>query len=73
MQSDYKPRYSTETALLKIQNDILLEIDNRACVILVLLNLSAACDTMDHSIILNRLRTRFGITGITISRRYEIG
>ena len=62
-QSAYKKFHSTETALLKIQNDILLSIDQQKCVLLLLLDLSAAFDTVDHSILLNRLEKRFGITG----------
>ena len=61
MQSSYKRGHSTETALLKIQNDVLHAIDNKLCVILVLLDLSAAFDTVDHDILLNRPKLRFGI------------
>ena len=43
---------STETTLLRVQNDILRAIDSRRSVILVLLDLSAAIDTVDHSILL---------------------
>ena len=63
MQSSYKKFHSTETALLKIQNDILTSIDEQKCVVLLLLDLSAAFDTVDHPTLLNRLKTRFGITG----------
>ena len=48
---------------LKIQDDILISIDDQKCVILLLLDLSAAFDTVDHPTLLNRLKTRFGITG----------
>ena len=65
-QSAYKKHHSTETALLKIQNDILLKIDNQECVLLLLLDLSAAFDTVDHTILLERLQTRFGITGAAL-------
>ena len=63
MQSAYKNGHSTETALVKIQNDILQEIDKKSCVILVLLDLSAAFDTVDHTTLLKRLKIRFGIRG----------
>ena len=43
-QSAYKKHHSTETALLKVQDDILRAIDNNCCVILLLLDLSAAFD-----------------------------
>ncbi len=58
--------HSTETALLKVRNDILMEMDNRNIVMLVLLDLSAAFDTIDHKILLNRLEKRCGITGVAL-------
>ena len=66
-QSAYKQLHSTETALLRVQNDILVALDNHQSVILLLLDLSAAFDTVDHTILLNRLATRFGITGSALS------
>ena len=62
-QSAYKARHSTETALVEVQNDILRAIDDRNSVILLLIDLSAAFDTVDHDILLSRLTTCFGITG----------
>ena len=62
-QSSYKKYHSTETALLRIQNDILTSIDSKNCVALLLLDLSAAFDTVDHAVLLDRLEHRFGIKG----------
>lgn len=66
-QSAYRKFYSTETALLRIQNDLLLAIDKRKLSALVLLDLSAAFDTIDHGILLARLSSSFGITGSALS------
>jgi hypothetical protein len=63
LQSAYKKYHSCETALVRVQNDILIEIDNNCCVVLLLLDLSAAFDTVDHEILLKRLSSRFGIKG----------
>ena len=63
LQSAYKKHHSCETALLRVQNDILKSIDDKQCVVLLLLDLSAAFDTVDHKILLHRLRSRFGIKG----------
>ena len=66
-QSVYKNFHSTETALVRIQNDILCAIDNFESVILLLLDLSAAFDTVDHSILLSRLHDRFGVNGTALA------
>ena len=63
MQSAFKNHHSTETALTKVQNDILQAIDNQNSVILLLLDLSAAFDTIDHEILLSRVSSRYGIMG----------
>jgi len=65
-QSAYKSHHSTETALVKVQNDILKAIDNNRSVVLLLLDLSAAFDTADHSILLSILQNRFGIRNIVL-------
>ena len=66
-QSAYRMGHSTEPALPRIHNDILLAIDDNSCVILVLLDLSADFDLIDHDRLLGRLEHRFEITGNTLS------
>ena len=62
-QSAYRKYHSTETALLKVQNDILLSMDRQEVTLLVLIDLSAAFDTIDHAILLETLEKDFGVTG----------
>ena len=66
-QSAYKNFHFTETALVRVQNDILCAIDNNESVILFLLDLSAAFDTVDHSILLSRVRDRFGVNSTALA------
>ncbi|XP_072044960.1 uncharacterized protein [Amphiura filiformis] len=65
-QSAYRPNCSTETALLRLQNDLLCALDSRKDAVLVLLDLSAAFDTVDHGILLSRMQSRHGITGTAL-------
>ena len=62
-QSAYKHFHSMETALLRVQNDILCEIDNQKCVILLLLDVSAAFDTVNHKLLLERKAKGYGVKG----------
>ena len=71
LQSAYREFSSTETALLRVYNDLLRAIGQKNEVVLVLLDLSAAFDTIDHDILLNRLRARYGITG-TVFRWFKV-
>ena len=66
-QSAYKNFHSTKTALVRVQNDTLCAIDNNESDILLLLDLSAAFDTVDHSILLSRLRDCFGVNGAAVA------
>ena len=67
LQSAYRPNHSTETALLRIVNDLLTAMDHNKICILTLLDLSAAFDTIDHQILLTRLQHSFGISGPALS------
>ena len=52
-QSAYKSGHSTETALLNIKNDIHTSLSYGKPVALVLLDLSAAFDTIDHGLLIH--------------------
>ena len=55
--------YSTETALVRVHNDLLHSIDQKKVVILVLLDLKAAFDTISHDTLLTRLDQAMGVRG----------
>ena len=65
-QSAYKKNHSTETTLLKITNDITTNMEKKRVIVLTLLDLSAAFDTIDHAALLKLLSSWFGISGIAL-------
>ena len=67
LQSAYRKFHSTETALLRIYNDLLRASDRRQVTALVLLDLSSAFDTIDHQILLDRLASFYGFSGLALS------
>uniref|UniRef100_A0A8C6PJA8 Reverse transcriptase domain-containing protein n=1 Tax=Nothobranchius furzeri TaxID=105023 RepID=A0A8C6PJA8_NOTFU len=62
-QSGFRQYHSTESAHIRVFNDIMLSTDSGSHVALVMLDLSAAFDTVDHDILLSRLENLVGIKG----------
>ena len=65
-QSGFRTGHSTETALLRVFNDLLLNADVGSPAVLVLLDLTAAFDTVDHPTLLHRLENSVGVTGTAL-------
>ena len=53
-------------ALLRVKNDILLNMNKQHVTLLVLLDLSVAFDTVNHNVLLSRLHSKFGISGTAL-------
>jgi len=70
-QSAYCEQHSTETALLYIHDHLIDAIGSQKLSCLCLLDLSAAFDTIDHSILLTRLSSWFGIHGLYCTRTHQ--
>jgi len=65
-QSAYRKYHSTETAVVNVYNDLLLEADQGQVSALRLLDLTAAFDTVDHELLLLRLERQFGVRGVAL-------
>ena len=65
-QSAYREFHSTETALCSIVSDLLEYMDNGKCAILILLDLSAAFDTVDHKLLIDDLMY-IGVEGVALN------
>ena len=67
LQSACRKFHSSETALLYVQNDIITSLDAGLCTAFLLLDLSAAFDTINLSILTHRLQNWFGISSIALN------
>ena len=67
MQSAYRKLHSTETALLRVHNDISVSLDKGYVIALTLLDLSAAFDAIDHNTLTNRLAEWSGVSGMALA------
>ena len=66
-QLAYRKNFSCETAIVKITNDILWSMESKKITSLTCIDLSAAFDNVDHGILLNVLKNKFGISGNALS------
>ena len=66
LQSAYRPHHSTETALLKISSDMFDAVESGCVTVLVAFDLSAAFDTIDHSVLIRRLQHTFSLNGAAL-------
>ena len=67
LQSAYKRYHSTETALLKVHDDIMWAMERKGVTILLLLDLSSAFDTIDHKVLITRLHNILGVDNIPLA------
>ena len=67
LQSAYRKNHSTESALLKVHNDIMMMKDKGMVILLTLLDLSAAFDTVNHDTLIERLQKDYGICDSAIT------
>ena len=65
-QSAYRENRSCETVLLKLTNNSLWSMERKNITVLIVLNLSAAFNTVHHSVLLTTLQANFGIHGIAL-------
>ena len=65
-QSAYKQGHSCEMVLIKILNDLLWAMEHQQVSALILLDLTTTFDTVDHSMLIEVLDNKFGVTGTAL-------
>jgi len=68
-QSAYRRGFSTETAPVKVYSELITALDSNADsqAVLTLLDMTAAFDTVDHSILMQCLQRSYGISGNSLA------
>jgi len=67
VQSAYRSKHSTETAVLKVITDVLCAADQGEVSLLCMLDLSAAFNTDDQDTLIGHLQQSFGVKGLALS------
>ena len=62
LQSAYCANYSTKTSLARMTNNILWAMEEQHITMMIILDLSAAFDMVDHNILLKNMESQFGVT-----------
>ena len=66
-QYGYKKHHGCDTMILKLIDDIFVAVDKKFGVVMLIIDLSAAFDTVDHRLLLNMLQFKYRITGSALA------